>query len=190
MTNERRVDRRIRSSARHRLNLLEEIAMGIVSYDVNETTVVVDTGDTDWFEDPLSRRDMANLRMNDADITWARLTAGGGNDHIDLDAGRYKISFQLLVQNTHATLGMNFRFALVDDAATPLYVCGVLEAGTSEPALAPALDNNQIYISHTDFIEVTDPTNVLYFCTALAVTSQTGGQITGGNSKILIERLG
>jgi len=191
MANQPTTSGRKHTSERHRLDLLEEIVTGIVSYDLATGSISVDTSDADWFEDGAHNKEVSNLRKNDPDISWARLTDDGSIDTIDLDAGRYKITFQLVVASTTGdTQAMNLRYALTNDESTQEWLAGVAENGLSEPATPAGLDNLQMWVNHTDFFEVTDATNLLYLQLALAVASQTGVAILSGLSKVIIERLG
>ncbi len=177
------------TSARHRLNVLESVASDIVQFDLGATTIPILPGsDTSWFRTTSSRCAMSGPTENYSDQDFATLqTSGVTQNTMKLVKGRYLVTLDVRVQNSHASLAMDYRFALSDDAATAL---AFYNSNTVNIILPAASTNFQTSFSKKIMLDLPDEENIIYYCHALDSGSQAAALVRGVASQITVQRLG
>lgn len=124
------------TSHHQRISLCEDGITDVVTFSIKNTAILdnVAASDSDWFETTARRPGVLLVQENDADQTWATNPTDGVTA-IGLDPGRYLFTVNILVESNEAT-AMGYRFALTDNAATPVAYYATSAASTDLPAAA------------------------------------------------------
>ena len=155
---------------------------GVAIYPVLTTLVTADTA-SDWYEDKTHIISVAAASLATASIPWAGLDSGS----MKLGAGKYELTFQMMVKNTHATLGMELVYAITDDAATAVAYVN----GTNTGILLPVnTDDHSVSWAKTIILDFPLDGNVVHFQACLANASETASFIRSSTSEIVVRKLG
>tara|TARA_R110002020_G_scaffold167780_4_gene356267 strand:- start:6182 stop:6754 length:573 start_codon:yes stop_codon:yes gene_type:complete len=190
MANQKITDQRTQTSRRHRLNLLEEISRDVVTYTLGATAIPVATGnDTTWFTGAVTAAcqcAMSGPTENDSDQTFATLITNGTVNTMQLAAGRYKVTMNVTVKNTHATNALDYRFALTDNATTEV---AYFNSNTVDITLPASTQNHTVSFSKIVLLDLSAQT-IINYAQAAEGSGQTAALVRSVSSEILVERLG
>jgi hypothetical protein len=187
MTDFKTTRQRERTSARNRLDLLEEISRDVVIFALGTTAIPFDNTST-WYEQTDTRCVMTGPTENDDEQDFASLATSGTVNTMSLKRGKYKITLAVTVSNDHASAAMDYRFGITDDEATAVAFYKSSSINVSLPAASTGFT---VPVNKTVLIELTDEDNIIYYCQALdAATGQTASLVIGVSSEVIVERLG
>jgi len=150
--------------------------------NVSTTTIPNDTDATPlWEVKAASRMEVSTLTKSAAGADWISVSDDGSIDSVVLEPGDYKVTMELCLQNTHASLSANVKYGIVDEDDNVFYTSG------NSTARAAAVQNACICPVTSLEVSLT-ATKRVYPVMALGSASQTCANVPG-ISRVRFERV-
>ena len=175
--------RRRKSQSHHqRISLVEDVARERYQGVIGGTALTVDTAAA-WYEASDNRMAIQAVLQNDSDDSSVTLWTGGSVNGFTFQPGKYEIEYNITVENTHATLGMDYNYGLIDDGDNQV------DINVTTVSLDTGTEHVPITFSRKFWYEFTAETNV-YFVACLDTVSQTADHKRVNSSLINITKVG